>query len=342
MTLKSLKSLFLVAFLGLVLVSVNDVQAKKMGSGSSMGKQSNTVTKNQSSLPPKSEAAPVNSAAKPGTPAAAAAPAAAAPSRFGGMGGILGGIAAGIGLSYLFSQMGLGGEMGSMLSNLIMVLGVAFLGFWLYKKFANRNGSNATMSTGVPGMNFSQAQPAAGSFNSQQIASSSNANASSYASGTTGNTSSSTPAPMIANAGQMSLAQDTPQGVQSSLTPTSFADKDNFLVNAKSLFLQLQEASDQQNIDTLKEYTSPELFTQLRQDMLTRTTAVSFTQVLTLAADLIAVEEENNEFLASVRFSGSIREEVNGPAEDFAEVWNWSKPMDQSSGWILCGIQQIN
>ena len=60
------------------------------------------------------------------------------------------------------------------------------------------------------------------------------------------------------------------------------------------------------------------------------------------AADLLAVEEENNEYLASVRFSGSIREEVNGVAEDFAEVWNWTKPMSGNAGWLLCGIQQIN
>jgi predicted lipid-binding transport protein (Tim44 family) len=76
--------------------------------------------------------------------------------------------------------------------------------------------------------------------------------------------------------------------------------------------------------------------------MLARTTAISQTQVLTLAADLIAVEEENNEFLASVRFSGTIREEANGPVEEFSEVWNWSKPMNESAGWILCGIQQLN
>ena len=76
--------------------------------------------------------------------------------------------------------------------------------------------------------------------------------------------------------------------------------------------------------------------------MLARSTAISYTQVLTLAADLLAVEEENQEYLASVRFSGSMREELNGPIEEFAEVWNWSKPIDSSTGWILCGIQQIN
>ena len=46
-----------------------------------------------------------------------------------------------------------------------------------------------------------------------------------------------------------------PPSVQANLTPNSFADKENFLENAKKIFLQLQEASDQQNIDVLKEYT---------------------------------------------------------------------------------------
>ena len=100
-----------VGLIALVMFTSIPTEAKKMGSGNSVGKQSNTVTKNQSSLPAKPDAAPVNSAgaAKPAAPAAAPAAPAAQPSRFGGMGGILGGIAAGIGLSYLFSHMGLGG-----------------------------------------------------------------------------------------------------------------------------------------------------------------------------------------------------------------------------------------
>jgi predicted lipid-binding transport protein (Tim44 family) len=333
MKLNAFKSLAIIAFFGLIVIAVPQVEAKKMGSGNSVGKQSNTVTKNQNALPAKPEAAPVN-AAKPATPPAAA-PAAAAPSRFGGMGGILGGIAAGIGLSYLFSQMGMGGEMGAMLSNILMIAAVAFLGLWLFRKFANRNNAGGTLSTGIPGMNFPQSaaqteQPAQWKAN------------------TAATSSNVAPAQAMTPLQQMPLMPEVSKnspavaGVQAHLTPNTFADKENFLVNAKNLFLQLQEASDQQNIEVLKEYTTPELFSFLRQDMLARTTAISQTQVLTLAADLIAVEEENNEFLASVRFSGTIREEANGPVEEFSEVWNWSKPMNESAGWILCGIQQLN
>lgn len=330
MKLSYLKAVMTVAISSTIMLSGTVVEAKKMGNGSSVGKQSSTVTNNQSALPPKPAAAPVNAASKPSAPTPAA-PQAPAPSRFGGMGGILGGIAAGIGLSYLFSHLGMGAEMGSMLSSLLMVMAVAFIGIWLFRKFMSRNASSPALSTGIPGMNFQQSDAFTNAGNSSPAS----------------KASSTPPVQTMPSSNQMPLIPEPtysnlPPSVQANLTPNSFADKENFLENAKKIFLQLQEASDQQNIDVLKEYTSPELFAHLRKDMLARTTAVSFTQVLTLAADLLAVEEDNHEYLASVRFSGSIREEVNGPVEDFAEVWNWSKPMDSSSGWILCGIQQIN
>ena len=124
MKLSYLKALAVVAITSTIMLSGTVVEAKKLGGGSSMGRQSNTVTNSQSALPPKPAAAPVNAAPKPSTPTPAA-PQAPAPSRFGGMGGILGGIAAGIGLSYLFSHLGMGAEMGSMFSSLLMVIAVA-------------------------------------------------------------------------------------------------------------------------------------------------------------------------------------------------------------------------
>jgi predicted lipid-binding transport protein (Tim44 family) len=308
------------------LLNLNDANAKRMGGGSSFGKQSNTVTKNQNSLPPKPEAPPVSAAPKPATPPSAAP--APTPSRFGGMGGILGGIAAGIGLSYLFSHMGIGEGMGSMLSSILIFGLLLVAGLWLIKKFAMRNMNTINMSTssaGGPSLNV----------NSQ-------AENQSYS-----NAASSVNSPVRGLSQQLPLIPEVSANtinapIHADLTPQAFTDKNVFLENAKILFMQLQEASDQQNLEVLKEYTTPELFAFLRKDMLARESAMSSTQVLTLAADLLAVENENNEYLASVRFSGSIREQVNGPVEDFAEVWNWSKPIAGNAGWILSGIQQIN
>jgi predicted lipid-binding transport protein (Tim44 family) len=210
---------------------------------------------------------------------------------------------------------------------------VAILGIWLFRKFANRNSGAPALSTGIPGMNFSSASPPENTWASNQSATSQM-----QSTGATGS------GQVISNSNQLPLIEQTNNatGIHAQLTPGAFADKEVFLENAKKLFLQLQEASDQQNINVLKEYTSPELFAILRQDMLGRQTAIATTQVLTLASDLLAVEDENQEYLASVRFSGTMREEINGPVTDFSEVWNWSKPTNDSTGWILCGIQQIS
>jgi predicted lipid-binding transport protein (Tim44 family) len=138
------RQLFISIAISVLLVGV-PVEAKRVGSGNSIGKQSSTVTKNQSSLPAKPAAAPV-SAAKPVTPAPATP--VAPPSAFGGMGGILGGIAAGIGLSYLFSHMGLDGlgdGIASMVSGLLLFGILALVGFWLYKKFAPKDKDNTDM-----------------------------------------------------------------------------------------------------------------------------------------------------------------------------------------------------
>ena len=126
--------LFISIILALLLVGM-PVEAKRVGSGNSIGKQSSTVTKNQSSLPAKPAATPVNSTPTPAAPVAQ-------PSRFGGMGGMLGGIAAGIGLSYLFSHLGLGGlgeALASMIGGLLLFAIVALLAVWLYKKYAPKN-----------------------------------------------------------------------------------------------------------------------------------------------------------------------------------------------------------
>jgi predicted lipid-binding transport protein (Tim44 family) len=45
---------------------------------------------------------------------------------------------------------------------------------------------------------------------------------------------------------------------------------------------------------------------------------------------------------ASVRFSGSLREDAKSAAEPFEEIWNLCKPVNGSSGWLLAGIQQTH
>jgi predicted lipid-binding transport protein (Tim44 family) len=135
-------------------------------------------------------------------------------------------------------------------------------------------------------------------------------------------------------------AQPAAQG-GSSQVPAGF-DVAGFLRAAKLNYIKLQVANDRGDLEELREFTSPELFEELKRDMLERGGAAQHTDVLSLNADLLEVATEGERHWASVRFSGTIRESASGTPEGFEEVWNLAKPVDGSSGWTLAGIQQMH
>jgi len=47
------------------------------------------------------------------------------------------------------------------------------------------------------------------------------------------------------------------------------------------------------------------------------------------------------DYLASVEFSGMIRENPSTGPAPFREVWNMSKPKDGSAGWLVAGVQAL-
>jgi len=119
-------------------------------------------------------------------------------------------------------------------------------------------------------------------------------------------------------------------------------DVAGFLRSAKMNYMKLQLANDRGDLDELREFTSPELFEELKKDVLARAGATQHTDVLALNADLLEVATEGDKHWASVRFSGSIRESAGSAPAGFEEVWNLAKPVDDSSGWTLAGIQQMH
>ena len=123
-----------------------------------------------------------------------------------------------------------------------------------------------------------------------------------------------------------------------SSVPPGF-DVEGFLKEAKRNFLRLQEASDRGDLRRLRQVTTTELFDALK-DGLASSSPARQTDVVTLAASLVELVTEAGLHWASVRFSGSIREDPRHVARPFAEIWHLQKPVDGSSGWLLAGIQQ--
>jgi predicted lipid-binding transport protein (Tim44 family) len=119
--------------------------------------------------------------------------------------------------------------------------------------------------------------------------------------------------------------------------PAGF-DTDGFLRAAKMNFIKLQVANDSGRLDEIREFTTREMYDELRSD----TQHAAQTDVVALNADLLELATEQDKHWASVRFSGMVRETPDTEPVGFEEVWNLVKPADGSSGWLLAGIQQMH
>jgi len=122
--------------------------------------------------------------------------------------------------------------------------------------------------------------------------------------------------------------------------PAGF-DAEGFLKGAKLNFIRMQVANDAGRAEEIRDITTDEMFGVLKRDIDARAGATQRTDVQSLDAQLLEVVTEGNQHWASVRFSGTIREDAGAP-EPFEEVWNLVKPVDGSSGWLLAGIQQMH
>jgi len=309
-----------------------DANAKRLGGSRSVGKQSSNVTQQRQATPPQQNAPaqqqPAQQAA-PATAGAAGGAAAVAPKR--NWGGMLGGLAAGLGLGYLLSHFGLGGAAASFLANVIMIAVIAMLAIWLIRKF--RGGSSRSQTPAYAGMG-------SGSNNSNSPFGGAARNAEPtlrqaepvQPAGYPG--AAANPVMGGAAAGVADAAAQQPWGV-----PADF-DTESFLRNAKVHYVRLQAAWDAGNLDDIREFTTPEMFAEIKMDLGDRGAEVNKTDVVTLDAQLLGIESTPNQHVASVRFSGMIREKAGEAAQPFGEVWNLAKSTSGTGGWLLAGIQQ--
>jgi predicted lipid-binding transport protein (Tim44 family) len=116
-------------------------------------------------------------------------------------------------------------------------------------------------------------------------------------------------------------------------------DAEQFARHAKLNFTQLQAANDRRDLSTMRDFMTPELYAQIAAQIKGET-APQKTDVVTLNAEVLEVVTEGEAYVASVRFSGTIREQADAAAEPFSEVWHLEKPINGNTGWLICGIQQ--
>jgi predicted lipid-binding transport protein (Tim44 family) len=130
-----------------------------------------------------------------------------------------------------------------------------------------------------------------------------------------------------------------PAPFQSTLPPGF--DEYAFLESSKQYFSGLQKAWDQGDLAALREFTTPEMFATIEQDLSGRADGSNQTDVVSLNAQLLGIETTDNTYYCSVQFTGMIREQAGAQANNFSEVWNLSKPVTGPGGWVLAGISQL-
>ena len=300
---------------------VAEATARPLGGGRSISRQSSSVAR-QAPAPTR---APMQQQQQMQRPAPApAVPAAAAPRRSSAWKGILGGALVGLGLGALASHFGMGGAIGSMFGSILMLALLALAGLFIYRMFKRKdtpanasftgfNNAQPVPAGGTPDIGSGLQQPAA--FQPVQQP------------GSTVYTPVSTP--------------EQPAPAAQWGVPSDF-DSAAFLRQAKSSFIRMQAAWDKADTADLREFTTPEVFAELKMQIQERGAVADFTDVVSIDAELMGIETIGNEYLASVKFNGMIKPAPTAPAQPFAEVWNMSKPLDGSTGWVLAGIQQLS
>jgi len=219
--------------------------------------------------------------------------------------GPLAGLAAGIGLAALASHFGFGEELASMMMmGLVAVAVMLLIGFFMRRRAAAQQPALA----GAGGMHYAgqAAQP--------------------YAA----------PQPDQAYGGSAPVANTAaPVGN----IPADF-DAEAFVRNAKLNFIRLQAANDTRNLDDIREYTTPELFAEIKMNWMEQGSGSQKTDVVSLNAEVLDVTEEATRYVVSVRFTGLLREEANAAPEAIDEIWHLTKPRSGDAGWAVAGIQQ--
>ncbi|WP_243439787.1 Tim44 domain-containing protein [Fundidesulfovibrio soli] len=298
--------------LAVLLMSIDLAEAKRMGGGSSFGSKDSYSKSYDKPTPPNKNM----TTDRQTTPNQQAAPGGFM-SKFGGIGGMLGGLLIGGMLgSLLFG--GVGGGFGILE---ILLLGVA--GFMLFRFIRSRRaaqaGQAAQMEQAAPagGYRFAYAHAPAGGHD---------------AGGSTDGWASvrSTPG---GTGGSANIAPPVmPAGL----------DEAEFLAGAKALYSRLQASWDRRDLEDIRGFTSPEVFAEISRQA-KEDPAPGKTDILMVEARVIEAGTQGSQTVISVLYDALLREDqTDTRSTQVREVWHIRRDESASNPqWTLEGIQQL-
>jgi len=309
----------------LSLTSLHADAARRMGGGKSFGKQSNNVSQREGTRPATSPSQNTTAAT---TPSATAAAAAASPRR--PWGAMLGGLAAGLGLAWLAHSLGLGAEFGQFLMfGLIALALMVAVGMFMRRRVSQNTHAFA-------GAGSAQNPDQMRQYNPSKIGN--DASARPWESNTAEFENSAAPSTYNTRIGSALLGHGSNWHI-----PSDF-DVPGFISAAKHNFITLQAAWDRADIPALRAMMTDSMLIEIQSQLSERTELIqgpNTTEVVMLEAQLLGIEDLGQGYMASVEFSGMIREEMHAGPSPFREVWNMTRPKEGQTGWLVAGVQAL-
>jgi predicted lipid-binding transport protein (Tim44 family) len=302
----------------MMLAVTSDAHARRMGGGMSFGRQSTNVMKQRQAVTPPAASTTQRAATPAAGAAAGTAAAGAAKSGMSRWLGPIAGIAAGLGIAALLSSLGLSGAFLEFLSSALLIGLVVMAVMFLVRRL---RGAQRPMAAAGAGNSYRQSSSATG--------------------GSAWNPAS--PAPAAAPSGAASAPVIEAVASTAVQDPSWFIPGDfdvpSFLAQAKQQFTRVQALWDAGDRQALGELLTDDLLAEITP-RLPQPGDGNRTEIVLLNAELLGIEAVAGGHLASVRYSGMLRESAGAEAFRMEEVWNLYKA--DGAGWLLAGIQQLN
>ncbi len=318
-----------VLMVALTLFSAYAEAARPLAGSKSAGQPSSNATQGEAS--PTAPAAKASGAVNAAPISAMSGPASVAPKR--PWAAVMAGLAAGLGLAWLAHTLGLGDGLGLLLVFVLVLFALVMGLAWLKRR--RRAAVHPTRQFAFQGASANMAFAESKPYRPENVGNDASArpwerNSMAF------EVATAAAAPSIAGSGpRLGPPWSVPEGFDSA----------GFLATAKTNFVALQVAWDQSNIAALRAMMTDAMLKEIQAQLLEREAQPGAnpnrTDVVMLEARLLGIEEAGEEYLASVEFSGMIREEPSAGPSPFREVWNMSKPVQGNRGWLVAGVQAL-
>lgn len=120
------------------------------------------------------------------------------------------------------------------------------------------------------------------------------------------------------------------------------AEVDALLAVARQSFVLLQAAWDRADLGAMGGLATSALLADLGNQLSQRGPGPNHTEVLQLDARLLSLEDLHEVLVASVEFSGLIREHDARAAMPFRELWLLAQVKAKGGGWKLARVQSLS